>query len=65
MARHVLLVGVAVAFLSSVSGPLYGWGSATHACIAREAADRPGDGELRVMYGAVLPDAFNILFGDP
>ncbi|MDI6448232.1 hypothetical protein [Anaerobaca lacustris] len=65
MARYALLVGVAVVFLPIVSGPLYGWGSATHAYIAREAAGKPGAVDLHVMYGAVLPDAFNIMFGDP
>jgi hypothetical protein len=47
------------------SVPLYGWGSATHAYIARGLADQDGPSTLAEVYGALLPDAFNVMFGDP
>jgi hypothetical protein len=65
MTRRALLVGTAFLFLSSVSAPLYGWGSATHAYIAREVGDKQGPAALQEIYGALLPDVFNVMFGDP
>jgi hypothetical protein len=65
MTRRALLVTVAFVFLSSVSAPLYGWGSATHAYIAREVGDKQGSATLQEIYGALLPDVFNVMFGDP
>jgi hypothetical protein len=44
---------------------LYGFGSATHAYIAREVGNKQGPTNLQEVYGALLPDAFNVLFGDP
>ena len=65
MTRYALLVGAVLMLLWSVPSPLYGWGSATHAYIAREVGDRQGSTSLDEIYGAVLPDAFNMMFGDP
>jgi len=65
MVRHAFLVGTVLVFLVSGSAPLYGWGSATHAYIARAAGDQQGPASLPEMYGAVLPDLFNLSFGDP
>lgn len=65
MTRHALLVGVTFAFLSSISAPLYGFGSATHAYIARQVGDKQGPASLQEIYGALLPDVFNAMFGDP
>jgi hypothetical protein len=51
--------------LWTVPAPLYAWGSATHAYIVREAGTKQGPTSLPAIYGAVLPDAFNAMFGDP
>jgi hypothetical protein len=64
MTRYALLVVVALTVLSSVPAPLYGWGSATHAYIVREVGDKEGPASLPEVYGAVLPDVFNVMFGD-
>lgn len=65
MARYAFLLGTALMLLGSVSAPLYGWGSATHAYVAREAGTKQGATDLTEIYGALLPDAFNVMFGDP
>ncbi len=65
MTRPAFLIGAALMLLCSASAPLYGWGSATHAYIIREAGTRQGPTSLPEIYGAVLPDAFNVMFGDP
>jgi hypothetical protein len=65
MTRYARLAGAAFVFLSSISAPLHGWGSATHAYIAREVGAKQGPASLPEMYGALLPDAFNTMFGDP
>ena len=65
MTRYALLVGATFVLLSSMSTSLYGFGAATHAYIAREAGAKEGPACLPAMYGALLPDVFNTLFGDP
>jgi hypothetical protein len=65
MTRHALLVAATFVTLSGVSARLYGFGSATHAYIAREVGAKEGPACLQEIYGALLPDAFNIIFGDP
>ena len=65
MTRHASLLGTALVLLSSMTVPLYAWGSATHAYIVREAGAKQGPTSLPAIYGAVLPDAFNVMFGDP
>jgi len=65
MTRHVLLVGAVLLLSWSVAAPLYGFGSATHAYIAREVGNKQGPASLQEIYGALLPDVFNPLFGDP
>ena len=64
MNRYACLVVAVLVLLWSMPVSLYGWGSATHAYIAREAGDKEGPTSLDEIYGAVLPDAFNIMFGD-
>jgi hypothetical protein len=65
MTRYALLVVAALMLLWSAPAPLYGWGSATHAYIARELGNQQGPTNLTEVYGALLPDAFNVMFGDP
>jgi hypothetical protein len=50
--EYALLVGVAVVFLPIVSGPLYGWGSATHAHIAREVTESEHDKALAFGFAS-------------
>lgn len=65
MSRNACLAVVAVVLLSTVPAPLYGWGSATHAYIVRQVGASQGPACLPEIYGAVLPDVFNMMFGDP
>jgi len=65
MTKHALLVGAALMLLWSAPAPLYGYGSATHAYIAREVGNKEGPTSLQEIYGALLPDVFNMMFGDP
>ena len=41
----------------------FGWGSATHAYLAKELGHEPGVMNLQEMYGSVVPDMFNLMFG--
>ncbi len=41
----------------------FAWGSATHAYLAKELGHEPGVMNLQEMYGSVLPDMFNLMFG--
>ncbi len=65
MNRFALLVGLAFVFVWSVPSPVYGWGSATHAYIVHEIGTGQGSTDMQAIYGSVLPDAFNTMFGDP
>ncbi|MFB0554758.1 MAG: hypothetical protein ACETWQ_15755 [Phycisphaerae bacterium] len=55
-----LIIGVVVC-----AGPnlAFGWGSATHAYLAKELGHEPGVMNLQEMYGSVVPDMFNLMFG--
>jgi len=65
MNRFALLVVTTLVLACGVCSSAFGWGSATHAYIARQLGDGQGSADLRAIYGAVLPDAFNVMFGDP
>lgn len=65
MARSVFVLGGILILLASVSAPLYGYGAATHAYIAQKLDVHQGPADLTRIYGALLPDAFNLGFGDP
>ena len=65
MNQAALLAGAIIVSLWSMGAPLYGWGSATHAYIASQLSDNPGAASLQQMYGAVLPDVFNLMLGEP
>lgn len=65
MNRCALFVMVVLALLSSLARRSYGWGAATHAYIAKELGETEGVADLQMVYGAVLPDMFNLMFGDP
>jgi len=41
----------------------FGWGPATHAYLAKELGHEPGVMNLQEMYGSVVPDMFNLMFG--
>jgi len=65
MNRFALLVVTTLVLACGVCPSAFGWGSATHAYIALQIGDGQGSADLRVIYGAVLPDACNVMFGDP
>jgi hypothetical protein len=55
-----LIIGVT---LCAVPNLAFGWGVATHAYLAKELGHEPGVLNLQEMYGAVVPDMFNLMFG--
>jgi len=65
MRRAALFAGSIIVSLWSAAAPLYGWGSATHAYIASQLGDKPGATNLQEIYGALLPDVFNVMLGEP
>lgn len=65
MNRCTFFVMVVAMLMCSLPAPCYGWGAATHAYIAKELGDMQGVTDLQAVYGAVLPDMFNLMFGDP
>jgi hypothetical protein len=65
MIKPISLLGNTLILLASLSAPLYGFGPATHAYIAHQIGIQQGSSNLNEIYGAVLPDAFNVMFGDP
>lgn len=65
MINRASLLGAIAVVLAITFSPVYGWGSATHAYIAHEVGEQQGSSNLSEIYGAVLPDAFNVMFGDP
>jgi len=65
MINRASLLGAVAVVLAITFTPVYGWGSATHAYIAHQIGEQQGSSNLTEIYGAVLPDAFNVMFGDP
>jgi hypothetical protein len=57
------LTVLAILFLTFT--PAFGWGAATHTYLANELGSQHGSVNLHEMYGAVLPDMFNLMFGHP
>lgn len=55
-----LIIAVVVLAVPDLS---FGWGAATHAYLAKELGHEPGVLNLQEMYGAVVPDIFNLMFG--
>jgi len=64
MIRHAFLVGIGSLVLWSMAVPVHGFGSATHAYLAREVGSKQGPASLQAIYGALLPDVFNMMFVD-
>ncbi len=58
-------ISLLIAILLLCSAPAFGFGAATHTYIARQLGDDYGFMNLQEMYGAVLPDMFNLMFGEP
>ncbi|MCL5282749.1 MAG: hypothetical protein M1376_22930 [Planctomycetes bacterium] len=65
MIKQAFLVGAGFLLSWSIAAPVYGFGSATHAYIAREVGSTEGPASLQEIYGALLPDVFNTMFVDP
>ena len=65
MISRASLLGAVTVVLAITFSPVYGWGSATHAYIAHQIGEQQGSSNLNEIYGSVLPDAFNVMFGDP
>ncbi len=58
--RVVLMLFVC---LTIVPAAAFAWGSATHAYIAKQTGQ--SDLDLNRIYGAIVPDLFNLMFGSP
>jgi len=65
MNRYAIPIVVNVIWLFMAAVPVRAWGPAAHAYIAHELGSEQGRADLQEVYGAVLPDAFNLMFGDP
>ncbi|MHC4533831.1 MAG: hypothetical protein ACYS6K_07760 [Planctomycetota bacterium] len=62
--RSMLISGlIATVILCTTSTLTFGWGAATHTYLAKELGSQQGIMNLQEMYGAVLPDMFNMMFG--
>jgi hypothetical protein len=59
-----ILMGIVVVELC-LAGPVFGYGAATHTYMAHRLGSEFGLMDLEEMYGAVLPDMFNLLFDQP
>ena len=51
--------------VSILSTTVLAWGPATHTYLAKELGNRCGIMNMQEMYGSVVPDMFNVMFGDP
>jgi len=58
-------IPLSIVILLLCAAPVSGYGAATHAYMARELGDDYGFVNLQEMYGAVLPDMFNLMFDAP
>jgi hypothetical protein len=56
----ILIIGFVVCVVPALA---FGWGAATHAYLAKELGHEPGVMNLQEMYGAVIPDIFNLMYG--
>ncbi len=48
-----------------MSASAFAWGSATHAYFAKELGEKWGYLNLQEIYGSMLPDMFNLMYGSP
>ncbi len=64
--RKILVLTFAVSFTFVCASQMaFSWGSATHAFIADQLKKRAGPYNLDEIYGAIAPDVFNYMFGNP
>jgi hypothetical protein len=56
----ILIIGCVVCVVPALA---FGWGASTHAYLAKELGHEPGVMNLQEMYGAVMPDMFNLMYG--
>lgn len=64
--RSVLTSGlIVIVILCLTATSAFGWGAATHTYLAKQMGRQYGIMNLYEMYGAVLPDMFNLMFGNP
>ena len=55
-----LIISVIVCVVPNLA---FGWGAATHSYLAKELGHEPGVLNLQEMYGSVVPDMFNLMYG--
>ncbi|MHC4618882.1 MAG: hypothetical protein ACYTEQ_14145 [Planctomycetota bacterium] len=64
--KHKLTLSIAVAAIASFSSTsALAWGAATHSCLAHKLGNKFGAMNRHEIYGALLPDMFNLLFDYP
>jgi len=63
MNNRLLSSLIIIVIVCVVPNLAFSWGSATHAYLAKELGHEPGVMNLQEMYGSVLPDMFNLMFG--
>ena len=60
-----ILIFICFISLMLVPASALAWGSATHSYFAKKLGKNNGYINLQEMYGAVVPDMFNLMFGHP
>ncbi|MFZ2149415.1 MAG: hypothetical protein WAV28_19560 [Sedimentisphaerales bacterium] len=63
MNNKLLSSPIIIVIVCIVPNLAFSWGSATHSYLAKELGHEPGVMNLQEMYGSVLPDMFNLMFG--
>lgn len=59
--QKFFIVGLILALL--VPASIFAWGSATHAYFAKHLGSNKSYVNMQEMYGAMVPDMFNVMFG--
>jgi len=63
MKTKLVLALIIAVVLTTFPTSALAWGPATHAYLAKELGDKFGVMNLQEMYGSLLPDMFNLMFG--
>jgi hypothetical protein len=56
---------LAIILLTVTPATIFAWGAITHAYFADELGVRWGNRNIQEIYGATLPDVFNLMYGSP
>ncbi len=63
MKNKLVLSLIVTIILATTPASAFAWGTATHTYLAKELGNKYGITNRLEMYGAVVPDMFNLMFG--